>query len=171
LLPLALSNQSNLQQLDLSNNYFEGNLSVLTNLRSVTSLFLGNNRFNGTIPFFLSKIKQLNLSCNSLTGRFDAPSNGSFISIFWMDLSNNFLSGAVPGFQQSIYLQALILSSNKFAMNICDVLRSLVSTSLVYIAIANNSFFGQLPVGDDFLLGARKGILAIDFSYNSISGT
>eukprot|EP00271_Cylindrocystis_brebissonii_P016826 TRINITY_DN413_c4_g1_i1.p1 TRINITY_DN413_c4_g1~~TRINITY_DN413_c4_g1_i1.p1 ORF type:complete len:844 (+),score=94.64 TRINITY_DN413_c4_g1_i1:263-2794(+) len=48
-LPASLKNASSLTTLDLSNNSFSGNLSVLQTLRKLTALSVANNNFSGTV--------------------------------------------------------------------------------------------------------------------------
>ncbi|XP_056682827.1 receptor-like protein 14 [Spinacia oleracea] len=94
--PIAqeLGNLSKLQALDLSDNYFSGEIqgSWLCRLRNLQELSLINNTFNGRLPPCL----------NNLT------------SLTYLELSNNELSKELPDMSNLKSLEYLGLASNNF---------------------------------------------------------
>ncbi|KEH40666.1 putative protein kinase RLK-Pelle-LRR-IX family [Medicago truncatula] len=86
-----------------SNNKLNGTLSVLQNMTSLKQIWVHGNSFTGPIPD-LSNHDQLfdvSLRDNQLTGVVP-PSLTSLQSLTVVNLTNNYLQGSVPKFQNSV---------------------------------------------------------------------
>ncbi|XP_031375667.1 receptor-like protein 33 [Punica granatum] len=160
--------QSNLTDIDLSINKFEGALPILP--PRVEMFVISSNRFTGEIPLLLcnsTNLVKLDLSNNSLTGRIpqclmdgsasvldldlsmnsfrgpvpetlSAPNNCNFTTI---DLSQNHLGGKLPRFWANCSkLEILDLSNNELQDSFPSWLE--VLPSLYILALRSNKFHG-----------------------------
>ncbi|KAL9667537.1 hypothetical protein QQ045_001898 [Rhodiola kirilowii] len=90
-IPSSIINNQQLSLLDLSFNnlYSEIPVSLFTSLRSLTDLFLGNNRLTGSLPERkLSSLVNIDLSYNYLSGSFPMWANSMSLQLNLV--SNNF---------------------------------------------------------------------------------
>jgi Leucine-rich repeat (LRR) protein len=122
-LPSSIGEMSHLEGLDLSFNNFSGELpaELVANCTSLLTLKLCNNRFNGEFfskHFKLQNLYSLKLNNNQFTGTL--PAIPLQWSLDYLDISNNNMSGTIPGWMV-----------NKSEFSIFDV--------------SNNSFEGQIP--------------------------
>uniref|UniRef100_A0A0E0RC61 non-specific serine/threonine protein kinase n=1 Tax=Oryza rufipogon TaxID=4529 RepID=A0A0E0RC61_ORYRU len=122
-------------------------------LRNIVKLFLESNEISGSIPKDmrnLTNLEHLLLSDNKLT----------------LDLSRNFLSGALPvdvGYLKQITI--MDLSDNHFSGRIPYSIGQL--QMLTHLNLSANGFYDSVP--DSF--GNLTGLQTLDISHNSISGT
>nr|GEZ66756.1 LRR receptor-like serine/threonine-protein kinase GSO2 [Tanacetum cinerariifolium] len=173
--------------MDLSNNHFEGSVSIPFNL---TSLNLSGNRFSGNLSFlchFNWGLNFLDLSNNSFSGSLpDCFQN----TILVLKLSNNNLSGKIPSSLGSLSkLEALYLRSNSFAGKLPMSLSN--CTSLRFLDVGENKLSGVIPgwIGEELselyvlVLGSNRfsgrlpsqicwlyNLQYFDLSHNGLSG-
>ncbi|KAM1434714.1 hypothetical protein ACFX13_043483 [Malus domestica] len=123
-IPDSLSNLTRLSRLGLSGNSFFGAIpDSIGSLSNLEELFLDNNRLDGAIPQSLhgmAQLKRLELQGNQLGGEF--PKLGSLQNLYYLDVSNNAISGGVP-------------------INF--------PPSLLQISMRNNSLEGSIPEAED----------------------
>uniref|UniRef100_A0A166DB81 non-specific serine/threonine protein kinase n=1 Tax=Daucus carota subsp. sativus TaxID=79200 RepID=A0A166DB81_DAUCS len=108
-LPSSLGNITQLQLLDVSYNGLTGNL-----LSNLVDLDLSSNLFNGSIPVFknCSGLNHLDLSNNSLSGHIPEEL-GHCASLEFVNFRHNNLGGSIPyKFLCSSHLADLYLSHN-----------------------------------------------------------
>ncbi|PRP86412.1 leucine-rich repeat receptor protein kinase EXS-like [Planoprotostelium fungivorum] len=136
-----LSGAQNLEEIDLSNNLFSGTLSgALSQLKQLTYLDLSGNEFIGDIPpIYSPNLKTIDVSNNQLTGPL--PSFNESLLLGQLNVANNNLSGEVPNTLTSMQLSSLDLSSNQFSGNF-PPLSSLI---LSYCNLSYNLFNGTIP--------------------------
>ncbi|KAK7339814.1 hypothetical protein VNO77_20500 [Canavalia gladiata] len=138
----------NLQYLGLGENGFSNVLlSSLSGLPRLKSLYLGNNKFEGSLNISgilgLSNLEILDLSHNNITG-FEGHQDWSGLKVLEeLDISYNEFEGPLPpSFANLTSLQNLDLSHNHFTGNIGSSLASL--TSLEYLSFEGNQF--EVPI-------------------------
>nr|XP_034887672.1 receptor-like protein 13 [Populus alba] len=151
-IPLCFGNMSSLESLDLSNNHMSCEL-LEHNLPTVDSslwfLKLSNNNFNGRLPpsvFNMTYLLYLLLDGNKFVG--EVPGTFSLESShFWLDISNNLLSGMLPrGLgNSSIFLMGIDLSRNNFEGTI--PIEYFNSYGLEFLDLSENNLSGSLPLG------------------------
>ncbi|XP_039135663.1 receptor-like protein EIX2 [Dioscorea cayenensis subsp. rotundata] len=158
--------------LDLSNNEINGRLPHSFKFKAKLDgvrIFLGSNRFEGSVPYFPPGIVALNLSNNLLSGNI--PSDiGNFgeirprlTSLF---LSSNNLNGSIPDSICNFkYLVLLELSNNHFEGSIPNCWNNL--TSLQYLILANNSLAGEVP---NSLINSSLSLQVLHLSNNQLHG-
>ncbi|XP_057724877.1 receptor-like protein 35 [Arachis stenosperma] len=164
-----LNCSASLSFLDLSWCQFPGSQihDSFSNLTHLTSLYLSENEFNGSIPSLLSNLQHLthlDLSWNAFTGSFP-----SFLSnlhhLVYLDLSWNKLSGQIPNaFGRLTNLQSLHLSCNKFQRKLPSSLFAL--TQLSSLDCSHNEIEGPLPDKVAFL-----NLTTLDLTGNLLNGT
>ncbi|XP_027152239.1 receptor like protein 21-like [Coffea eugenioides] len=135
-----------LRILNLSRNYFEGNIpQSLGNLTELWSIDLSYNRLSGEVPEEIatgcSSLMNLVLSYNNLDGNF--PST-------FMNISN---------------LYILYLDSNYFTGHISYALCP--SVSVRYLDFSYNGFQGRIPS----LIGNCSSLISLDMSANLLEGS
>ncbi|RDY07715.1 MDIS1-interacting receptor like kinase 1, partial [Mucuna pruriens] len=153
-----------LQTLDLSNNYFSGQISdSLSNLTRLRRLILSSNSFSGEIPpslGTLSHLEELYLDNNNLRGTIP----GGFNNLKRLELQSNKLNTHLPNLGSLRNLKYLDLSDNSIA----GALPAPLPVSLVQISIRNNNLTGTLT-GESFKNLTR--LQVVDFSSNRMSGS
>ncbi|CAL4987443.1 unnamed protein product [Urochloa decumbens] len=162
LFPAWLRFQVNILWVDISSTGLIGKLPdwFSTTFSKATYLDISHNQINGTLPKnmeFMS-LEWLYLSSNELTGEIPfLPKNLSML-----DLSLNSLSGNLP----SIFRTPKLVSLNLFSNHITgDLSGSICELSLYALDLGNNLFEGELPP----CFAARTlGFLLLD--NNSFSG-
>ncbi|KAK2447449.1 calmodulin-binding receptor kinase CaMRLK [Trifolium repens] len=149
-----LRNMTNLQFLDLSENFLQGQIPnwFWRSFSSLSTVNLSNNRFGGSIAmttktkpisqnssFFSSSLQNLNLSHNRFTNQVQVS---FFHNLKILDLSHNNLNTLPYGFQNLTKLNYLDLSNCNIKGNIKPIsyLKSLSSLNL-----SNNSLNGSFP--------------------------
>lgn len=130
----SLSHLPLLRSISIVGNTFPGDIPDLNKLKSLKSLYLSHNFFNGTIPVFmfenLTHLKKLWLSDNAFTGTI--PSSISKMTV----------------------LMELHLENNQFDGNLPEV----VLPSLKFFNVSNNLLRGPIPkhfrkFGEEALVG------------------
>ncbi|KAM7469782.1 hypothetical protein LguiA_007965 [Lonicera macranthoides] len=137
----------------------------------VTHLWLATRGLRGFITSSfsnLSKLSQLNLSHNCLSGPLPDGFFSSFTTLQIVDLSFNCLSGPLP-FSDTlpIALQILDLSSNRFNGSIQSSFLW-PAMNLRSFNVSNNSFTGRIP--SSICSSDSPSVMILDFSYNGFQG-
>ncbi|GMN62037.1 hypothetical protein TIFTF001_031122 [Ficus carica] len=125
----------NVQGLTLSNNktnYIIG---------GAVDIDLSSNQLEGSIPLFLPQIYFLNLFNNSFSSI--KCNVTQFVSLRFLDISNNQLSGELPDCWSSAVEQVLNLASNNFIGKIPISIGFL--TGIGTLHLSNNHLTGNLP--------------------------
>lgn len=141
-IPDSFSFLTQIQQLTLSRNSLSGWLTdSLAALSTLQELYLDNNNLQGTIPSAfngLQNLKRLEIQGNNLTGEF--PSLSDLGNLDFLDASNNAISGQLP---------------------------QTFPASLVQLSMRNNSIEGNVPTSITSLIYLQ----VLDLSYNKLSGS
>ncbi|CAL4905464.1 unnamed protein product [Urochloa decumbens] len=169
--PNFLGTQSHLQTLDLSNNNLTGSIPSWINTRTLVYLNLANNSLAGSLNLmwqYQSNLEMIDIAMNRLVGQL--PTNISLvfpnltalnasyniifghlplslcnISILFVDLSNNKLTGEVSNclFTDCSSLNVLKLSNNNLGGSILGGASNLSIGTAIYLD--SNNFKGALP--------------------------
>ncbi|KAF7825513.1 receptor-like protein 7 [Senna tora] len=138
----------------------------LRNQSQLGNLDLSNNQISGTIPNWiwqLNFLSQLNLSHNSLTEIEGLPHNlSSGLNI--LDLHDNKLQGSLPTFPK--YATYLDYSSNDFMSAIPFDVGNYLSVT-IFLSLNNNKLYGSIPHS----LCNAPNLLVLDLSNNKLEGT
>uniref|UniRef100_A0A0D9W2T3 non-specific serine/threonine protein kinase n=1 Tax=Leersia perrieri TaxID=77586 RepID=A0A0D9W2T3_9ORYZ len=193
LLPVTLSNLSNLVWLDLSENKLSGTipgsimlmdkLTILNlsgnsmfgsiprqigQLRNLHTLSLNDNNFSEALPKDLGNLTNLAylvLSNNQISSAIPA-SLFHMDNLIILDLSQNSLEGAIPeDIGQLNHIDKIDLSANSLFGRIPDSLGQVQMTA--YLNVSHNSLNGSFPSSFDKLIN----LISLDVSYNDLSGT
>lgn len=178
--------------IDLSSNNLAGVLpSEISDLQSLKSLVLFQNKITGTIPASIGKLSSLevlNVSFNQLSGEIptelcNATSlktielfmnglTGSIPSqinklnkLEFLSLYNNLISGAIPSeLYQITTLKVLQLNSNQLTGSLSREIANL--TKLENLSLFDNKMVGQIP----FDLEKLNNLKEMNISYNNFNG-
>ncbi|TYG40135.1 hypothetical protein E1A91_D12G067000v1 [Gossypium mustelinum] len=189
-IPGSLSNLTRLTRLGLSRNAFSGEVPAsIGSLSTLEELYLDNNNLQGPIPPTfngLGSLKRLEIQSNNISG--ELPELGSLKNLYFLDASNNVISGylptTLPPFLVQIsmrnnmiegtippslkylnLLQVLDLSHNKLTGSVPYFLFN--HPSLQQLTLAFNSFDSlQAPSN----LGTQSELIAVDLSNNELQG-
>ncbi|XP_070675747.1 probable LRR receptor-like serine/threonine-protein kinase At3g47570 [Malus domestica] len=142
-----LSLHSNNMTIDASNPQAASTLSCLFNLRNLTTLDLGDNPLNTTIPAsrgnLSASLLYVYLSSSNIRGNIPVDI-GNFSSLISLSLGNNQLSGAIPtSIQRLKNLQGLFLYDNELQGHIPYELCQL--NNLAYLFLDGNRLSGSIP--------------------------
>ncbi|KAF5808237.1 putative non-specific serine/threonine protein kinase [Helianthus annuus] len=135
-------NVSNIDILCLDSNSFTGKVGNQSTFSELSRLDISSNLFTGVIPDWISNISTLSelvVKNNSLRGQF--PCGGA--PFFFLDISQNYFSGAIPSCLNFQNLEYLHLGSNKFTGPIPSRFRNL--TSVITLDIGNNYLSSSIP--------------------------
>ena len=148
-IPVSICSATNLQLLDLSNNYLIGNIpSCLFEFSDTLGVLkLGNNSLTGIIPGLFGNdcgLETLDLHGNLLQG--NVPEYlAKCANLEVLNLGNNQLSDSFPCFlKDSLRLHVLVLHSNAFRGGIMCQERNGSWNNLQIYDIASNYFTGNL---------------------------
>uniref|UniRef100_A0A1J3FF28 non-specific serine/threonine protein kinase n=1 Tax=Noccaea caerulescens TaxID=107243 RepID=A0A1J3FF28_NOCCA len=171
LIPDSLCFGRRLKILILFNNFLFGPLPEdLGQCEPLWRFRLGQNFLTGKLPnglVYLPNLALLELQNNFLTGEIpeEEAGNERLSSLTQINLSNNRLSGPVPGSIRNLRsLQILLLGANRFTGQIPGEIGSL--KSLLKIDMSRNNFSGKFP--PEF--GDCLSLTYLDLSHNQISG-
>ncbi|KAJ9174751.1 hypothetical protein P3X46_013357 [Hevea brasiliensis] len=174
--PPSIFNLSLLDNIDLGFNHLQGNLPLDLGISHPNLNFfsISYNQFNGTIPTSICNatiLRVLQLASNNLIGR--VPSLEKLHRLWRLNIADNhFGSGKVgdlnflSGLTNATTLIYLNIANNSFEGKLPEYIGNF-SKKLERIDINNNQFFGNIPIGIEFLVGL-KGLYAED---NRLSGT
>ncbi|XP_021645218.1 receptor like protein 21 isoform X2 [Hevea brasiliensis] len=176
-MPSCLANMSSLRILKLSKNQFQGDLTIFSNLSNIEEIDVSYNLFQGLIPLStfanLSKLIFLDLSYNThLEVESESPTwhpsfqilhlflagcnlnnrNSNRVPLFLstqynlqtLDLSNNFLEGPFPAWMLHNVSSALRLRGNSFVGHFPDAYHNR-ELKLAELDVSCNLFYGKLP--------------------------
>lgn len=143
---VSCGNHSMVEKLNLAHKNLRGNVTLMSELKSLKLLDLSNNNFGGLIPpdfGSLSELEVLDFSSNKFEGSI--PSQfGGLRSLKSLNLSNNLLVGELPielhGLKK---LQELQLSSNQLSGFIPSWVGNL--TNLRVFSAYENRLDGRIP--------------------------
>ncbi|VVB12312.1 unnamed protein product [Arabis nemorensis] len=172
LIPESLCFGRRLKILILFNNFLFGPLPEdLGQCEPLWRFRLGQNFLTGELPkglIYLPNVSLLELQNNFLTGEIpeeEETGNARLSSLTQINLSNNRLSGPIPGSIRNLKsLQILLLGANRFTGQIPGEIGSL--KSLLKIDLSRNNFSGKFP--PEF--GDCQSLTYLDLSHNQISG-
>ncbi|KAB2637270.1 receptor-like protein kinase [Pyrus ussuriensis x Pyrus communis] len=202
-IPSTLCPLRNLQRLSLNHNNLTIDtstpeasiLSCLASLRNLTTLYLGNNPLNDTLPVSLGKyfspsLQYLDLSSCNLRGSIHMDI-GNLSSLIALALDKNQLSGTIPtSLERLRNLQVLYLNNNRLQGFIPSELCQL--ENLAYAVLDGNQLSGPIPsclgtlavalrslsLGSNLLtstipstLWGLADILYLNLSFNSLIGS
>ncbi|KAI4353929.1 hypothetical protein L6164_002849 [Bauhinia variegata] len=151
-LPSFLSNQHDLQYLDLSSNNLVGAFPnwLLVNNKNMRSLILHNNKFTGPLelPNSVDKnshpLYDLQVSNNKLSGKLPQQIGHILPNLKYLNGSGNGFDGSIPiSVANMSDLLALDLSRNNFSGDVPQALWT-GCASLEYLILSNNNLMGQL---------------------------
>ncbi|GLJ42051.1 hypothetical protein SUGI_0870740 [Cryptomeria japonica] len=144
-IPSWIWNLPSLYSLNLSCNQLTGSLpSRLTLPMYFDSLDLHNNSLEGALPLPPAGADLLDLSMNQFNGSIPSHNGAYLENARFLSLSRNNLSGAIPDFICTPYLQVLDLSKNTLSSVIPPHLTRNCS-SLSVLDLAENHLEGKLP--------------------------
>uniref|UniRef100_A0A1J3HUP9 Putative inactive receptor kinase n=1 Tax=Noccaea caerulescens TaxID=107243 RepID=A0A1J3HUP9_NOCCA len=172
-IPSGFGNLEKLKYLDLQGNSFSGEvMSLFSQLISVEYVDISRNNFSGPLdlglakPCFVSSIRYLNVSENSLTGQLFAHDGIPFFdSLEVFDGSSNHLSGSLPLFSFVVSLKILRLQDNQLSASLPQSLLQESSTILTELDLSLNQLEG--PVGSITSSTLKK----LNLSSNRLSGS
>ncbi|XP_048435863.1 putative receptor-like protein kinase At3g47110 [Pyrus x bretschneideri] len=149
-IPITLCSLKNLERLHLFWNHLTidaSTLSCLFNLRNLTSLDLGGNPLNITIPAFRGNLSTpltyFDLSISNIRGNIPVDI-ANLSSLIELHLEINQLSGAIPtSIQRLKNLQGLFLYDNKLQGHIPYELCQL--NNLAVLGLGRNRLSGSIP--------------------------
>ncbi|KAK1591005.1 hypothetical protein Q3G72_000654 [Acer saccharum] len=151
--PLHLPTHShqNLASLDISNNFFHGNIPIQVGsyLPMLWTLNISINHFDGRIPSSIgdmNSLQSLDLSYNKLSGGIPEHLARSCINLEYLVLSNNSLEGQIfsdVNFNLK-YLMRLQLDGNQFIGKIPECLSN-SSSYLRGLYLGDNHLSGRIP--------------------------
>ncbi|KAM0839898.1 hypothetical protein ACQ4PT_060015 [Festuca glaucescens] len=145
----ALGNLTFLRKLDLSYNWFHGEIPASPGrLRRLQRLDLYDNSFSGMLPVNLSScisMTTMGLHDNKLGGRIPAELGEKLVSLEALWLSNNSFTGPIPASLGNLsYLQDLQLNNNQLVGSIPAGLGSI--WRMQRFSLFNNNISGTIPL-------------------------
>ncbi|KAL0769770.1 hypothetical protein Bca101_034920 [Brassica carinata] len=142
------ANNSFVETLDLSGLQLRGNVTLISDLRSLKHLDLSRNSFTGPIPASLgnlSDLEFLDLSLNRFAGGIPVEF-GNLRGLRWLNVSNNLLVGEIPDELMSLErLEEFQVSGNGLNGSIPHWVGNL-SNIKVFTAY-ENELVGEIPKG------------------------
>lgn len=165
--PLSKVNFDSLVTLDLSNNYFNSNITdwLFENCHHLQYLNLSKNNLQGQIPYSIERmttLATLDLSHNTLNGSIP-DSIEKLLNLVALDLSNNKLTGSIPSTLGYNSLKELRLSNNQLNGSLERSLHQL--SKLVVLDLAQNNFKGNIS---DVHLAKFRNLKVLDLSINHL---
>eukprot|EP00547_Thalassionema_nitzschioides_P016383 CAMPEP_0194251074 /NCGR_PEP_ID=MMETSP0158-20130606/24505_1 /TAXON_ID=33649 /ORGANISM="Thalassionema nitzschioides, Strain L26-B" /LENGTH=666 /DNA_ID=CAMNT_0038988087 /DNA_START=6 /DNA_END=2006 /DNA_ORIENTATION=+ len=148
-LPSQLKELTDLSSFAVDNNKMSGPLEILEDMPWLSTLYLEDNSFTGTITnnflHHLEIIEVLDVGNNKLRGNVGrALLRRPRLQI--LDVHGNRLNGPLPDFPHSSSLRYLALQNNFFEGSIPSAISGL--TALRHLDISNNRLSGDIPTRD-----------------------
>ncbi|KAJ9566199.1 hypothetical protein OSB04_002165 [Centaurea solstitialis] len=173
-----VSNCTNLNYLDLSDNHFSGEFLEISSLTKIHFLKLNLSGFSGQFPWkllqYLTNLTKLSLGDNPfelIPFPFEILNLEKLQNLF---LSNSSIQGTIPeAIGDLLSLQTLELSDNYLRTNSCTCLRTSFPVEfgafkfLKQISIYRNKFTGELPPR----IGSWADFEYIEVAHNLLTGT
>ncbi|GKV41525.1 hypothetical protein SLEP1_g49042 [Rubroshorea leprosula] len=189
-IPESFGNLTRLSRLGLSSNSLSGEIPAsIGSLSSLEELYLDNNNLQGAIPGSfngLFNLKRLEIQSNKLSGGF--PELGSLKNLYFLDASNNAISGYLPATlppclvqfsMRNNTLQGTIPQSFKIlnSLQVLDLSQNKLSDSVPYFLFTHPSL-QQLTLSANYFtsvqspsnLDLQSELIAIDLSDNQLQG-
>jgi len=166
----SLTNSTRLNFLAIDGNMLEGVIpETIGNLsKDLSTLYMGQNRFNGSIPpsiGLLSGLKLLNISHNSISGEIPHEL-GQLAELQELSLAGNEISGVIPdSLGNLLKLNLTDLSRNKLVERIPTSFGDF--QSLLYMDLSSNQLNGSIPME---ILNLPTLSNVLNLSMNSLSG-
>ncbi|WVZ13729.1 hypothetical protein V8G54_011295, partial [Vigna mungo] len=153
--------------MNISYNSLQGTIPNVSSTYVSTSMHLGSNRFEGSIPLFLRNSKILDLSKNKFSNPLLLLCGGDANSVqIHLDISYNQLSGDIPDcWKQMNSLVYLDLSYNNFSGKIPSSMGWLLDLQALFLR--NNNLVGGIP----FSIRNCTKLVMFDLSENRLSGS
>ncbi|XVF78915.1 hypothetical protein PTKIN_Ptkin14bG0176400 [Pterospermum kingtungense] len=161
--PNFLTTQESLMDLDLSNNFIQGQISKEKTKwgKNLVSLSLEKNYLTVLEDYPWTQVQVLNLRSNQLEGPFLVPPH----SILSFSISDNKLTGEIPSsICDLVSLKVLHLSNNSLSGAIPECLGKLLHLSVMDLQM--NHFHGNIP--DSFVEG--NVLRSINLNKNNFDG-
>ncbi|XP_026420965.1 LRR receptor-like serine/threonine-protein kinase ERL2 [Papaver somniferum] len=160
----SISELKNLRTIDLSYNQLTGSIPrTIGTFRSLNNLILCHNHLSGGVPpFFSESLTRLDLKHNELTGslyRWSFPASLQYLSLSmnrltgpvdrlltrlnrlnYLDLSQNYFTGGIPGNLFTFPISNLQLERNMFTGNLLPSNQVMIET----VDVSHNKFYGQI---------------------------
>jgi hypothetical protein len=152
-------------------NYLTGSIpNNLLNSNFITNINMSTNLMTGTLPSSLgnfNSLDQLVVDNNFLYGTIPS-SFGNLNQLIVFSVASNQFSGQIPSvISKMILLEQLFLQNNQFTGSLTLLLKSLLSSEIVNIDLADNLFTGSIT-GVYFL---NKKLSTFSASVNCLSGS
>ncbi|CAB9501351.1 Leucine Rich Repeat [Seminavis robusta] len=147
-LPSELGGLTKLKKLDLSENYFAGQIPSELGLLQLENLYLNHNFLAGPLPTELFNIvtaKGFNVAANALSGTLPTEA-GKLAHLHWFNLYGNWMEGPVPteiGLLNK--MAALHASHNMFSGTLPSELGQLSTSQSLSIDVRYNNITGTVP--------------------------
>lgn len=163
----SLTSLKLLDRLDLAFNSFSGSLPIsISSLINLRKLDLSFNKFTGSLPKLPSNLITLAIKANSLSGPFDKSSFKGLNQLEVVELSGNYLTGALGAwFFLLPSLQQVDLANNSFTSLVIRKPNNRDS-NLVAVDLGYNKLEGTAPVN----LAAYPVLSSLSLRYNRLRG-
>ncbi|KAK7304104.1 hypothetical protein RJT34_15156 [Clitoria ternatea] len=181
----------NLITLNLAGNNINGNDSDISGLKSIVSLNISSNSFQGSVmSLFQERLEVMDLSRNQFQGHISqvhSISSYNWSHLVYLDLSENQLSGEIfQNLNEFQNLKHLNLAHNRFTRQKFPRIEML--TGLEYLNLSKTSLVGNIPpeisqltdlnaldismnhLGGKIPLLRNKNLQVLDLSNNNLSG-
>lgn len=169
LIPKSLCLGRNLKILILLDNFLFGPLpDDLGQCRTLSRVRMGQNYLSGSVPtgfLYLPELSLVELQNNYISGQLSNEKSSASSKLEGLDLSNNRLSGALPGAIGNFSgLKNLLLTGNGFSGDIPSDIGRL--KSILKLDLSRNNFSGKIPPQ----VGNCLSLTYLDLSQNQLSG-
>ncbi|GLJ40487.1 hypothetical protein SUGI_0834640 [Cryptomeria japonica] len=153
---------ANIRTLNISSNFFRGELPNFGTASNLIAFNVSNNSFTGPIPTNVCKnsssVQILDFSMNKFTGPLN-EGLGSCEALVEFNAGSNHLHGLLPNDIYSVSsLRRLLLPSNDFSGLVVERVGNL--SNIAILSLENNKFLGELPKELDKLEKLEELILA-----------
>ncbi|CAJ2649582.1 unnamed protein product [Trifolium pratense] len=154
-----------LRTVNLAENNIDGGVSDFSGLKSIVSLNISGNSFQGSIvEVFELKLEVLDLSRNQFQGHISQV-HYNWSHLVYLDLSENQLSGEIfQNLNNSVNLKHLNLACNRFTRQKFPQIEMLLG--LEYLNLSKTSLVGHIPDN----ISKLGNLNALDLSMNHLDG-